>query len=104
MRPQGDDREPLISSQAAGRLIEEIATERSRRRVYRLVSISSDEEFLSGLGLDAPSQQELKDMLEASGRLESLEEVLGAPFRRKRRLGMVTRFSDGSHSRLLQLS
>ena len=97
MLPQDDDSDALASSRSPGRLLDEIPTERSRRRIYRLASISPDEEFLARLGLDALSQQELKDLLEASGHLESLKEVFDAPFRRKRRLVLPTRFSDGSY-------
>ena len=95
MPPQ--DIDPGESPQSVGELLGEIPTERNRRWIYRLASMSLDDEFLEGLGLDARSQQELKDLLEASGHVESIEEVFDAPFRRKPRLGMVTRYSDGSY-------
>ena len=93
MPPQGGD---TGDSQSADALLPDIPTERNRRRVYRLASIVRDDEFFEELGLDARSRQELKDLLEASGGLESLEEVFDAPFRRKRHLGIATRYSDGS--------
>ena len=83
---------PLSRSQLEG-----IPTRRNQRRVYRLASISADDDFLQALGLDAQSQQELKDLLRASGGPESLEGVLDAPFRARRRLRMATRYSDGSY-------
>lgn len=93
MPPQGDDRgEPKPSAA----LLPEIPTERNRRRVYRLASLPKDDDFLEELGLDARSRQELRDLLETTGRFESLAEALNAPLRRKPRLEMATRFSDGS--------
>ena len=94
MPPQGGDPE---EPQPPDALLPKIPTKRNRRRVYRLASIVRDDEFLEVLGLDERSQQELKDLLEASGHVESIEDVFDAPFRRKPRLGMVTRYSDGSY-------
>ncbi len=64
MPPQGGDPE---EPQPPDALLLKIPTKRNRRRVYRLVSIARDDEFLEALGLDEQSQQELKDLLEASG-------------------------------------
>ncbi len=94
MPSQGGDPEKPPAPDA---LLVEIPTKRNRRQIYRLASIARDDDFLDGLGLDTRSQEELKTLLEASGHVDSTEEILDAPFRRKPRLGMITRYSDGTY-------
>lgn len=95
MRPQDDDAPK--SGQSVDDLLDEIPTACSLRRIYRLASLPRYDELLAELELDAPGEQELSDLLVAAGYGTSLKELCDAPFRPKRRLGMVTRYSDGSY-------
>ena len=63
--------------------------------MYRLASLQA-EHFLASLGLDAQSEQEMQQLIDAAGYRPDLEELCDAPFRPKRRLRRQTRFSDGS--------
>ena len=95
MPPQDDDvRE---SRQSVDNLLDEIPTVRNHRQIYRLANLPQDDEFLAELGLDALGEQELRALLAAAGYETSLEELCDAPFRLKRRLGMATRYSNGSY-------
>lgn len=95
MPPQDDDvRE---SRQSVDNLLDEIPTVRNHRRIYRLANLLRDDQFLAELELDASGEQELRELLVAAGYKTSLEDLCDAPFRPKRRLGMATRYSDGSH-------
>ena len=96
MPPQDDDvRE---SRQSVDNLLDEIPTVRNHRRIYRLTTLLQDDQFLAELELDALGEQEMQQLLVAAGyRPTSLEELCDAPFRLKRRLGMATRYSDGSY-------
>ncbi len=95
MPPQDDD--VRKSQQSVDNLLDEIPTVRNHRRIYRLANLTRDDEFLANLGLDALGEQELRALLVAAGYETSLEELCDAPFRPKRRLGMATRYSDGSY-------
>ena len=95
MPPQDDDvRE---SQQSVDNLLDEIPTVRNHRQIYRLANLTRDDEFLAELGLDELGEQELRALLIAAGYETPLEELCDAPFRLKRRLGMATRYSDGSY-------
>ena len=95
MPPQDDDvRE---SQQSVDNLFDEIPTVRNHRRIYRLVPLLRDDQFLAELELDALGEQELKELLVAAGYETSPEELCDAPFRSKRRLKRKTRYSDGSY-------
>ena len=96
MPPQDDDVQE--SRQSVDNLLDEIPTVRNHRRIYRLTTLLQDDQFLAELELDALGEQEMQQLRVAAGyRPTSLEELCDAPFRLKRRLGMATRYSDGSY-------
>lgn len=95
MRPQDDDARE--SHQSVDDLLDEIPTVRRRWRIYRLANLPEYDELLAELELDDLSEQELSDLLVASGRGTSLEELCDAPFRPKRRLKRTTRYSNGCY-------
>ena len=95
MPPQDDDvRE---SRQSVDYLLNDIPTVLNHRQIYRLANLTRDDEFLADLGLDALGEQELRALLVDAGYETSLEELWDAPFRLKCRLGMATRYSNGSY-------
>ena len=77
-------------------MLEELPGQDSRRQVFRLAAVPPDSVFLAELGLDGQGAVELSELLEQRRRVSVLEEICDAPFRRKRRLRIQTRFSDGS--------
>ncbi len=95
MPRQEDEREQQNHSHS--RLLDQIATDESQRRIYRLSVLIKDDDFFEELGLSREHELELKQFLAASGQEDSLESLLDAPFRPKRRLLHKTRFSDGSY-------
>ena len=78
--------------QQEGRLLDEIAGKRKRRRVFRLAIVPSGD-FAKSLGLDEQSTEELRQIIAAAGYRAGLNELLDSPFRRKPER---SRFSDGS--------
>ena len=95
MRPQDDDARE--SRQLVDDRLDEIPTEGSLRRIYRLASLRRYNELLAKQGLDDLGKQELSDLLVDAGYGTSLEEPWDEPFRPKRRLKRTTRYSDGSY-------
>ena len=71
-----------------------------KHQVYRMASFLSDTEFLRASELDPERINEVTDLLRETGNEASLNDLLDAPFRPKRRLEKagfpVTRYSDGS--------
>ena len=76
-------------------MLEEIPSRHRHRTVYRFASLQADD-FLTSLGLDAQSEREMEELLDATGYRPDVEELCDAPFRLKRRFRRPTRFSDGS--------
>lgn len=80
-------------------MLESIPTITLRRRVFRLANQKSLSEFLLEQGIDERGAREIRVLLQSRGVGDPLEELCDAPFRTKprlRKLGRVTRFSDGS--------
>ena len=69
---------------------------KSRRQVFRLASIPSEDGFLEELALDSQGRDELRNLLASSGHGMGLDNLCDGPFRLKRRFRRRTRFSDGS--------
>lgn len=78
--------------QQEDRLLDEIASTRKGRRVFRL-AIVPGEEFADSLGFDAQGAEELRRTIAAAGYKTGLSELLDSPFSRKPER---SRFSDGS--------
>ena len=76
-------------------MLEEIPSRHRHRTVYRFASLQADD-FLTSLGLDAQSEREMEELLDAAGYRPDVEELCDAPFRLKRRFRRPSRFSDGS--------
>ena len=76
-------------------MLDEIPTQRSARRVFRLAKDPTFD-FLTSLGLDSRGEAELRDALAAVPGAASAEQLCEAVFRPKRRLRRRTRYSDGS--------
>ena len=77
-------------------MLEEIPSASNTRIVYRLSSNARVTKFLAELELGEQESDEIRDVLNSTGYRLDLEELLKAPFRKKRRLGRKTRFSDGT--------
>ena len=76
-------------------MLDQIPTERRRIAVFRMASYRDDAEFLQTIGFGQQHIAEFIDLLRETGIMDSLEDLLNAPFRRNPRL-QRTRFSDGS--------
>ncbi len=76
-------------------MLDELPTERSARRVFRLAKDPTFD-FLTSLGLDSRGEAELREVLAAAPGAASAEQLCEAVFRPKRRLRRRTRYSDGS--------
>ena len=68
---------------------------RNRRRVHRLQGIRQGD-FLTDLGLDPQSTEELREIRRNAGYRSDPEGLLDAPFRLKLKFREPSRFSDGS--------
>ena len=78
-------------------MLEKIPSQRYQRKIFRLASISlDDEEFTSQLQLDDQGIDELRVFLGSNANNQNIEELLDAPFRTKRKFKRATRFSDGT--------
>ena len=77
-------------------MLEEIPSQRNRRRVFRLQAIADDEKFNSVLNLDQQSSRELRDLIADADNIVNPDEFLDGPFEPKHRFKCQTRFSDGS--------
>ena len=78
--------------QQEGKFLDEIASRRTRRRVFRL-AVTRSADFLESLGFDQQSTEELQQNNADAGYTTGLTELLDNPFRRKHGR---SRFSDGS--------
>ena len=76
-------------------MLDELPTQRSTRRVFRLARDPTFD-LLTALGLKARAEAELRAALAAVRGVASAEELCEAVFRPKRRLRRRTRYSDGS--------
>lgn len=77
------------------RLLGTLPATRKRRRVHRLQGIRKDD-FLTALGFDSQSMEELRDIRKSAGYRSAPEGLLDAPFRPKLKYREASRFSDGS--------
>lgn len=81
-------------------MLEEVPTRKIRKTVVRFQSRQTDDHFLGDQGLNREQITEMKEFLESRGMSDSLEELIEAPFKPKRRLWKsgypTSRFSDGS--------
>ena len=81
-------------------MLNSIPAEWRKHQVFRMASFFSDAAFLQDSGFDMRRIDEVIDLLRETGNEASLDDLLDAPFRPKRRLEKtgfaVTRYSDGS--------
>ncbi|MCY4189603.1 MAG: RES family NAD+ phosphorylase [Bryobacterales bacterium] len=78
-------------------MLDEIASERNSRVVFRVSSIpASDDQFLDQLNLDIAGREELMDFLSERISQNLIGEMLDRPFDPRRKFRPRTRFSDGT--------
>ena len=78
--------------QQEDRFLDGIASERKRRRIFRLAIVISGD-FVASLDFDDQSTEELRQITAAAGYRTGPDELLDIPFKRKPER---SRFSDGS--------
>lgn len=81
-------------------MLEEVVSRHREESLVRFASHRTDDDFLRDQEMNREQISEMKDLLSSRGISDSLEELINAPFKPKRRLSKSgypkSRFSDGS--------
>lgn len=75
--------------------LDQVTSHHRTRKTFRL-AVAHNYDLLSDLGLDGAGQEELKALLQKTGYDRVPDTFLDTAFRKSKRLGTKTRFSDGS--------